>query len=1191
VQCPKCGYKNPAGAKFCNQCGAELYVVRRKRDRGQRRRVAVLFTDISGFTSLSENLDPEDVRDLIDSCLQRLADIVYKYEGYIDKFIGDCIMALFGAPVIHEDDPLRAAIVALEQLKEIKRFNKEKELKLSLSIGINYGLVATGDLGRPGEYTVMGDVVNLAQRLQYAAPRGKIYASETIYKNTRDEIQYKKLKKIKVKGKREPVSVFETQKVKRQYSLRKIRELPMIGRRYELKELFKLFGEVRKGSGRVVSIIGEAGIGKSKLVYEFKKQLDKEVYQIEGRGIEYLSSSSYLVLKDIVKSLLRIDEKDSKESAAKKVTKFIQETHYSSLVKLVPFLKYFLGLTLSRDDINRFESMKPKDRIRLINEAILSLLLRISHIKPLVITFEDCHWIDAETVGFMDKLVGEISQKQIMVINLYRPEFSIGKQTSKLDYFSRINLKPLAADDTITLLYDLLRCKKIEDKLIQLLIKKSGRIPFYIHELTNNLLNNNIIFVDADVAKLKHGMESAVPRTLDELVMAKVDRLDNVLRMIVDIASVIGDEFSIKLLDTLLELGDDLRTNLSLLIQKGIFLPLKSIEGDISTEEKYTFSHSLMREAVYESLLKRMRREYHRQIGHAIELVYSDSIDEYFDALANHFLMGGEKIKAVEYLEKAADHKKDLYLNNEAIELYKKAIDLLDKSQQVKIATIYEKLGSIYRLIGEYDEALNNYSKMGHYGKNDALLWARHHINVADLFKNQGLFDKALIRLNKARTILKGMKKSSSELKMQLANILSLECWFYRIKGKMNEAENKAIDAISLIKGVRDWRDYKNLKRALAKAYTNLAIVYVIKGEYDKAIDLCEDTVLIAEELGDRVGLGSTYNILGTIYRSQAKYDQTIDAYTMKLKISQELGDKSGVGIAYCNLGIVYQNKGEHEKAIGLLEHYLNISEELGDKHGIGQAYVNLGVVYWLKNEYDRAIKSFEKYLMISEELGDKRGIAVASGNLGEVYESRLEHKKAISLFNKHLTMSTALGDKGGIGMASLNLGAAYVAVNKLSEAEEYLHSAVEIFRTIGNKVTLATAYVSLAALRLRQNRLTDARSEVDQAMKLAKETDSHDLQIKAFINMGRINIKDNRARTKKEARQFFIEAIKLAKASKNKILLADAYFEFANTVRKDDKSERNLARKNYNAALKIYKKLKLTKRIDKIRKIIGSKK
>lgn len=1195
MNCPKCGFENPEGAKFCNQCGAELFITYRRRDKGQRRRVAVLFADISGFTPLSEDMDPEEVRDLIDGCLQRLAGVIYKYEGYIDKFIGDCIMALFGAPVAHEDDPLRAAITAMDLLKEIKQFNIDKGLKLSLSIGINYGLVATGDLGRPGEYTVMVDTVNLAQRLQYAAPRGKIYASESICQHTKNEVVYKKLKKIKVKGKKELVLVYEPQRIKRQYSLRKIKELPLVGRSNELNKLSKLFSEVKTGSGRIVSVIGEAGIGKSKLIYEFKKQIVNNIYILEGRGIEYLSTSPYLVLKDILKNLLRIDENDTKDASAKKLLNFIKGTHYSSLLRIIPFLKYFLGLSLSRDNYNRFESMQPKDRVRLINEAILTLLLRISHVKPLIIIFEDCHWIDAETINFMSRLAKEIVDKRIMVINLYRPEFNVGKKTASLGYFSQINLRPLSVDDTTTLLHDLLLCKKIEDKLFKLLMKKSGCIPFYIHELTSNLLNNNIIFIESNVAKLKRGMEAAVPRTLDELVMAKIDRLSKEPRAIIDIASVIGDEFSFKLLNTLLELDDRLSSNLLLLTQKEIIQPLREEERGLSAEEKYMFSHSLMREAVYQSLLKQTRKDYHKQIGYAIETVYSDELNEYYDALANHFLLGGEKTKAEEFLEKAGDRKKELYLNKEAIAMYEQSLKLIDRSDDTRVARIYEKLGSIYDLIGQYNEAKIAYTEMGRCGKNDALIKAKSYIEMAKVLIGQGLFDQALNMLNKSRGTLQAMKRlSTPEAKIELANILRFECWFYRIKGMMDQAEKKGMEAISIIKNEKDWKDYEKLKRTLELAYIPLAIVYSIKGEYQKAIHLLEETLLIAEELGDRRGLGHAYNNLGTIFRAQGRFDQAIDSYTMKLKISQELGDKSGVGIAYCNLGNLYRVKGEYEKAIQLLESYLNITEEIGDKQGVGQAHINLGVVYYDKTEYDRAFKSFEKYLSISEELGDKRGIAGALQNLAEVYRSKFEYKRAIELLQKCLKMSEDLGDKKGVAQSSYSLGVVYTEIDDLKSAERYLNSAKEVFETIGNKIAIGRTYNSLSSLKIKQGRLADSLDVAKKALKLSKETDSTEIKIDSLLNFGEIYAQRASLSSSQKAKNFFKKskasfekAITLAQGLKNKRLLADTYYEYANVFWSGNKVEKNLARKNLTKALNIYKKLKLKRRIIGIEKII----
>lgn len=1191
MKCPKCGFKNPQGAKFCNQCGAQLHAIKRRRDIGQRRRVAVLFADISGFTPLSETLDPEELRDLIDACLQRLAGVIYKYEGYIDKFIGDCIMALFGAPIAHEDDPLRAVISALELQKEIKKFNKEKNLDFSLSIGINYGLVATGDLGRPGEYTVMGDVVNLAQRLQYAAPKGRIYTNESVYKHTSEEIVYNKLKKIKVKGKKVSILVYEPQGIKRKYSLRRIKEMPLIGRGQELGTLLELYSMTASGKGQVASIIGEAGIGKSKLTYEFKKQLSKDNFIVEGRGIQYLSSASYLVLQDTLRDLIGIEESGKKTSAAQLVENFIKATHYSSLNKIVPFIKYFLGLPLNKIDHSRFNSMQPKDRIRMINEALCTLFIRISNIKPLVIVFEDCHWIDQETIDFMERFVKNIGDSKVMIVNLYRPEFNVDKKTSSLSFFTQFNLKPLKQDDTLILLYDLLRCKDIEDKLVKLLMRKSGRVPFYIHELANNLLNNDIIFKDNGIARLRPGKESAVPRTLDELVMAKVDKLGSRQRAIVDIASVIGDEFSIRLLDTLLEFGKQLKKDLQELIQKGIIFAQVTAKRVSAQEEKYTFAHSLMKEAVYQSLLRQTRKEYHRQIGYAIEQVYADDLSEFLDALANHFLIADEKNKSVEYLEKAADRKKELFVNEEAIELYQKAIKLIDSDNYRKISDIHEKLGQIYELIGQYDKAKDAYTIMGEKGKKDILTRVRSFIAMTKVYIGQGSFDQAIDMLNKAGRTLKTMKKINIDVTIEKANILRLECWVYRIKGKMDIAKKKGLEAISMIKNIKskkEWRTNKELKHTLLVSHAPLAIAYSFLGEYDKAVHLLEEALIIAEDLGEQRALGDAYNNLGTIYRTQSKFDQAIDAFSMKLKISQELGDKSGIGIAYCNMGNVYENKGEYEKSIELLKKYLRINEELGSKHGIGIAHCNLAVAYQHSCAYEKAEKELEEALRFSEEIGDNRMITFAVEALGEVYVSKLEYKKAVEQFIKTLEISKKSGDKWTIGSSSHQLGAAYIKTGKIDQAEKLLNIAKDIFEDIGNKRVLSAIYNSISILRTKQKRLGDALDAAKKAHAIAKEIGITETSVATLISLGLIYSMEGKHQSLKKARDAFEKALTIAMRHGNKKLLADCYFKYGrafwSSANKQDKSR---ARKNITEALKFYKEIDLKARVQEITKLL----
>lgn len=1163
--CPRCGYNNQETANFCSRCGLQLI-----KTPGQRRPVAVIFADISGFTALSEKLDPEEVKDLIDQCLQRLARIIQNYEGYIDKFIGDCIMALFGAPIVHEDDPLRAVLASLDLQKEIVNLNKEKSQKLSLSIGINYGLVATGDLGRPGGYTVMGDTVNLAQRLQRAASRGKIFVSEEVYKHTNREIVYQKLRKISVKGRKEKVLVYIPIKAKAKYGQRKIEEIPMIGRATELNRLNKIFQEIKSGRGRVVAIIGEAGIGKTKLVYEFKKQLDKNIFIMEGKGIEYHSNSPYFVLKEILKKVFGIVDIDTPAKISNRISLFLEKMDDSVLKIKLSYYKYFLSADLTKTERSHFDSMKVEDRSRLLLEAINRLFLKLASVKPVVLILDDCHWIDKETLEFVNDFASTIGYKPIVILKLSRPGYDISK-IKHLPYFNLLELKPLAENETITLLKTLIRCDRIADNLLKLLLDKSGSIPFYISELATSLIKDNIIYVQNGIAQINENLPIAIPRSLDELIMTKIDRLSTDLRYIVNIAAVIGEQFSFRLLNALIPGRERLRQNLVYIMQQNI---IQSIgEKTSADEEKFSFTHSIIRDAVYNSLLKKEQKEYHQKIGYIMEKIYSLTIDEYFDALSNHFYIGGEVIKAVEYMEKSGDQKKDLYLNDAAIDIYKKCLEMIPDSMAGMTARIYEKLGSIYELIGNYESALSSYRNILKYAQGDSILNARSLRHQANVIKNLGDYDRALELLSKASEYLKLAKEPSDKnVLMELSNISSLECWLYRIKGKMEIAEKKGLEAIDIVRGIKDWQWDSGLKQTLTRAYNNLSVVYCIKGEFTQALELCQKALNNAEETGDLRSKVDAYNIMGTVFKARVDYERAIDSFTMNLKITEELGDKKGVGVAYCNLGNVYQHKGEYTTALDLYKKFLEISQELGDKPGIGMASNNMGIIYFNMGNYEKALKFFEDYYRTSQELGDKRGEAIACGNMGEVLTNQFEYNKAKVLFTKYLKTSELLGDKRGIGSASYNLGQVFLQLGQLSVANKYLAAAKSIFEKINNKIFMGLVMNSIARINIKKNKIKESLNILNSTLQIAEETKSEELKVECLINLGRAYSKID----EKKAKQFFNEAINLCEKNRYQKLLGDINYEYATFLKKIQSSE---AKKYFNQAEKIYKALKIKKR------------
>lgn len=1060
MKCPKCGADNPAAANFCSQCGASIGAT----GSGSRRPVAVIFADLSGFTALSERIDPEELKDLVDRVLQRLAGVIHNYEGYVDKFIGDCVMALFGAPTAHEDDPLRAVLASLDMLAEIERFNQESGHRLGLAIGINYGMVATGDLGKAGAYTVMGDVVNLAQRLQAAAPPGRVYVSAAVADHTRAEIEYQRKGRIRVKGRTAPVEVMIPRSVRRRYSLRKIREIPLVGREEELTQLQRCLRAAHRGKGTVVSVIGEAGIGKSKLIYEFRRIVTGPVRVLEAKGIEYLQSSPYRVLKEIIRQVFSIPEDEPPERAGARVESFLKELDDVAIMVRLPYYRFFLSCGMSKLDASRFDSMRPEDRVRMVNEALSSLLLRLARTRPLIVILDDCHWIDRETMEFFRNLGAAIARRPVMLICLYRPVLKFTLPSGARHQLT-LRIRPLSGTDLQALIRQLLNCRTIDPNLLRMLIGKSGALPFYVHELTTALARGNAIVVEHGSARLKEGTTFAIPRSLDELVMTTIDRLAPPLRRLVNAAAVIGDNFSTRVLRSIVT-DTSFDAELGALEELDLVAPCAPQAEGESEDPRFMFKHSIIRDAVYSSLLNRERRQLHRQVGYVMEEKYANRLAEQYDTLAYHFELAGETAKAAHYFENAGDRKRDLYQNAEAIRIYEKCLTLTSPSAGAARARLEGKLGAIHELTGDYERARGAYANMTRHAGNDPLITAQSLSAQAGILRLRGNYDEALLLLDRARMVLKDAGSRDPAAVGERANIGSLECWLYRIKGQTEEAEARGQEAISAITSLRQWHADAQLKRILARAYARLAIVRIVKGDYEKAAALCEDALLISDELGDQRAKGDILNTLGTIHRNQGNYEEAITAFEQKRAISEELGDKNGIAIAYSNLGNVYQNKGDLDRALELFQKHLALSKELGSEAGIGLAANNLGIVYFNLGKMSEAIAAFKEYQHISANLGDRRGVAVALGNLGEVYANQRAYSKAIRCFKEYLARSRQLGFKSGVGSAAYNLATVYLETGRQSEANALLDTARQIFTELGNRSALADVESTAARLR-----------------------------------------------------------------------------------------------------------------------------
>ena len=624
MKCPECGFNNPENARFCAGCGIKLELsLKNKTESGpensDRRKVAVVFADLTGFTSLSENLDPEEVADLINDIFQRLGDVIKKYEGYIDKYMGDCVMALFGAPFSHEDDPLRSVLCGMEMMGAMK------DLKgLSLSIGINYGMVLAGKVGseQKMEYTVMGDTVNLAQRLESVAEKGQILVSEKIWELTKDQILYKNRGTVSVKGRKAEVNIYEPEKVIKLHKEREHYTFKIVGRKRELGILKKLFDKSIYGKPQSVLIKGEAGIGKSKLVYEFRRTISADVDIIECRGIEYLQGSPFRGLRELFKSFFKITDNDSPKNILRKLDAFVNRL--DNFRKQWYFLvKYFFSLPLDEKEDKILQAMNPEDRIRIIQEMFFSMIKEITEKNKCIFIFEDSHWLDEETLQFSFKILSEIKKGKILLLHLTRPDTGY-PELAEIKGAVTINLSSLSEKEIAELVSSIFNCRSISRKLNGFLISKSGSNPFFVRELAQLLKAEEMIIINNKTAELKETGKLSIPENLNKLIISRIDKLNERLKMIIQAASVIGKDFSSKLLDNLIEFGAELSADLEIIEEKDLIENVsKEFQVSLTDRDDYSFKHIITRDTVYESILIKKRKEYHKNLGALMAVSYT----------------------------------------------------------------------------------------------------------------------------------------------------------------------------------------------------------------------------------------------------------------------------------------------------------------------------------------------------------------------------------------------------------------------------------------------------------------------------------------------------------------------------------------------------------------------------------------
>ena len=704
----------------------------------ERRQATVLFAEIFGYNEMLEKWGAEEAASIMNHCFEMVGIIVEKYGGTIDKIMGCNLTAFFGLPTAIENAPRKAVNTAIEMRTQLYQLNREKKLQIPLDIhvGIDTGMVIAGEIGtgtgtgtdEKRDYTVMGDTVTLASQLKELSGKGQIYIGPLTYRYTKNEFDYKELKPVTLEGKTKPVSVFELLSTKEKMyrpglGFDRMIDSEMVGREKELDKLKLHVLKVINGEGSIVSVIGEAGIGKSRLIDELKKIEEiKRITLLEGRGLSIGKNLGYHPIIDMLKSWAKIKEEDSESDSLSRLETAISNIYpgpdHEGAAGVFPFVATLMGMKLTGKHAERVRGIEGEALERLILKNMRDLMIKVAEHRPTVCILHDIHWADISSIELFESLFRLAENHGILFINVLRPDYQeTGErvlETIRERYSGvhlEIKLEPLDEKECEILIRNLVKVTVtgLPPDILPAISKRAEGNPFFIEEVVRSFIDEGVVELRDGKFNVTEKVESVViPETIQDVLMARIDRLDEATRTLLKEASVIGRYFFYKILAEVAKSIEHIDDRLEYL--KGIQL----IKERVRLEEiEYLFKHTMAQEVTYESILQKERKELHLDVASAIESVFSVRLHEFYGMLALHYSRGENLEKAEEYLIKAGEEALKAAASSEALHYYKEAMIFYlkksgDAADPEKIAMLEKNIALALFNKGHYVEAVKH---------------------------------------------------------------------------------------------------------------------------------------------------------------------------------------------------------------------------------------------------------------------------------------------------------------------------------------------------------------------------------------------------------------------------------------------------------------------------------------------------
>jgi len=1070
--CPTCGYVNPFGHRFCGQCGTRLEDSPTSNGRGaltlqaqappgaqgpegQRRDVTILIADLSNYTATVHALDPEDAYTLVADYLGTLSRIVLEYDGTVHKYTGDGIIALFGAPEAHEDDPERALRAALDMQGSMRKFtpklNAQFVSDLRIRIGVHIGTVIVGALGPDGaqDYTVVGDTVNLASRLESAALPGTILVSAPIYQRTRPLFDFEPQPPLSLKGVPELFEAYRLVGARvRPGRVRGVPGLqaPLIGRDRPYEQLRAALAMLtQRKQGRVVFISGEAGVGKTRLVTELRSsaaplsqmgeglgvRAEPEVTWLEGRCVPYGRTQAYAPFAQALSTGLGITAADDETERLAKIERALERRGGAAGRALAPYFAFLLSAGPSGGALpDRISHLGPLAAQQETFAAVRQFLQWETAQRPVVLLLDDLHWSDELSRELLISLLDLSERIPILLCCIGREEGEAGHldiirraaQARVPDHVTSIGLEPLSDDDCGRLIDHLLGNPDLPRALRQGIIARALGNPFFVEEIIRMLIDRGQLVQAASPGEgwtLAPGAPptiAGVPGTLSALILTRFDRLPQPLQATLQAAAVLGSRFAYAELSAMLRLPEaELRRHLAELVTREFMVDIRAVAG----EDAYAFRHPLTQEAVYSTLLKRRRRELHRAAGEAIERLYAGRLEAQAENLARHFEVCERPDKAGPYLLIAAERAAARYATDQAIAYFERARQAAASHEQWAASSdllrIASGLGTVYQFVGRYVEALREMQAALDLipslpeGPTRQIEQARLMSRVAAIHDRLGEFQEAITWYERANESILPRREASRIIRAQVAFGLG-ETYFYL--GQYDLAQRYVRHSLGLVAG----------------------------------------TNLYAEQ-------ATAYNLLGGIcFRT---------------------GDRAG--------------------ALDYTRRALALREAIGHTSGIAHSTISLGILQWIQGQRSEAIRSLERAVHLCQDIGDARGLCSALDNLGVCYLRLGQIDQALAYLQRVLALTRRMMDVPESIRTQLNLGHAYLEAGELTQAETVLTEALHLAEEVSGQEYLAEAYELIARLHLGRSEVEAAMTAAGRALELALQMGRADYQANAY--------------------------------------------------------------------------------------------